>query len=149
MHVFGGRQEIKSDQANRQSLAGQTWYAKNEDTIDSFGIGVQSQLIEDKLDAGADYVMSRSTGKVNVDAGVVGGTFPELKTDLDTVKLYASYRLKDNMTLRAEYWYEDYNSKDWMLDGVDPATISDVLSLGEDSPDYTVHALMLSLRYRF
>jgi predicted porin len=94
-------------------------------------------------------MLSRSTGEVSVDDGTPGADFPDLVADLDTVKLYADYRLKDNMTLRAAYWYEDYNSDAWYLDGVDPATISNVLSFGEDSPDYTVHAVMLSIRYKF
>jgi MtrB/PioB family decaheme-associated outer membrane protein len=149
MHVFAGRQQIKSEQANSLTFSTPDWFAKNEDTIDSFGIGVKHQLIKDKLDVGVDYMLSRSTGEVSVDDGTPGADFPDLVADLDTVKLYADYRLKDNMTLRAAYWYEDYNSDAWYLDGVDPATISNVLSFGEDSPDYTVHAVMLSIRYKF
>jgi MtrB/PioB family decaheme-associated outer membrane protein len=149
LHVFANWQRIKSKQAGSQIFSNPDWSAKNNDTFDSYGIGVKHQLIKDKLDVGADYVLSRSTGKVNVDASAPGADFPDLKTDLDSVKLYSDYHLKENLTLHAAYWYEHYDSKDWMLDGVDPDTIPNVISFGEDSPNYNVHAVMMSVRYRF
>lgn len=149
LHMFANRVEIKSKQAGSQTFSTPDWFARNDDTITAFGIGVKHQMIKDKLDVGADYVLSRSTGEVVVKTGAPGADFPDLKTDLDTVKLYADYLLKENMTLHAAYWYEHYNSKDWALDGVNPDTIPNVISFGEESPDYNVHAVMLSLRYRF
>jgi hypothetical protein len=149
MNVFASWQQIKSEQAGSQTFSTPDWSAKNNDTFNSVGIGVKHQLIKDKLDVGADYVLSRSTGKVDVQTGGPDSKFPDLKSDLDTVKLYADYRLKENMTLHAAYWYEHYNSKDWALDGVNPDTIPNVISFGEEAPDYNQHAVMLSLRYRF
>ena len=105
--------------------------------------------MQHKLIVGADYVLSRSTGKISVETGAPGADFPDLKADLDTLKLYADYRLKDNLTLHVAYWYERYDSKDWMLDGVDPDTISGLLGFGELTPRYDVHVVMISTRYRF
>ena len=111
---------------------------------------MKHRLILDKLDVGADYALLHSTSQISVDQTTAPASyFPDLKTDLDTVKLYADYRLKDDITLHAAYWYENYDSRDWALDGVVPATLSNVISLGRNSPDYEVHAVMLSLRYRF
>jgi len=148
-HAFAGWQQIKSEQAGSQSFSTPDWLAKNDDTIATFGIGVKHQFIKDKLDVGADYVMSRSTGKIDVETGAPGGEFPDLKTDLDSVKLYADYQVRENLTLHAAYWYEHYNSKDWMLDGVYPDTIPNVIAFGEESPHYSQNAVMMSLRYRF
>jgi MtrB/PioB family decaheme-associated outer membrane protein len=147
--AFGGREQIKSEQAGSQAFAAPDWFAKNDDTFDSFGIGVKHQLIEDKLDVGADYVWSRSTGEIRVDNGSSPADFPDLKTSLDTLNLYASYRLRDNLTLRAAYWYEEYDSSDWMLDGVNPATIPNVIAFGDLSPEYDVHVITMSVRYQF
>lgn len=149
LHVFAGWQQIKSEQAGSQSFSTPDWFAKNDDNIKTAGIGVKHQLIKDKLDVGADYVLSRSSGAVDVQTGAPNGNFPDLKSDLDTFKLYADYRLKENLTLHGAYWYEHYSSKDWMVDGVNPATIPNVITFGEDSPDYSVHAVMMSVRYRF
>jgi MtrB/PioB family decaheme-associated outer membrane protein len=149
LHVFASWQRIESRQSGSVTYSTPDWSAKNNDSFDSYGVGVKHQLIKDKLDIGADYVFSRSTGEVNVDNGAPGGDFPDLKTDLNTVKLYADYRVKENLTLHTAYWYEHYDSKDWMIDGVNPDTIPNVISFGEDSPSYNVHAVMMSARYRF
>jgi MtrB/PioB family decaheme-associated outer membrane protein len=149
LHAFASWQKIKSDQAGSQSFATADWFAKYDDTIDNFGIGVKHRLIRDKLDIGADYALLNSTSEISVQTGVPGAAFPDLKTELDTVKLYADYHLKDDITLHAAYWYENYDSRDWSRDGVDPATISNVLGLGEDAPSYDVHVVMVSVRYLF
>jgi predicted porin len=121
------------------------WSAKNDDTITTAGIGIKYQPIEDKLDIGADYTRSHSRGEISVS----GSEFPDLDTERDTLKLYATYRIKEDMSLHAAYWYEHYDSDDWALDGVDPDTVGNVLSLGEASPSYNVNALGLSVRYSF
>ena len=125
------------------------WFAVNNDIVNSAGIGFKHNLIKDKLDVGADYTLSYSTGKVRTNGGGTGGNFPDLKSNLDSVKLYADYRLKENLSLHAAYWYEHYRSKDWMLDGVYPDTIPNVIAFGQQSPDYNANAVMMSLRYRF
>ena len=149
LHLFATWQRIKSRQAGSSTYSTPDWSAKNVDSFDSYGIGVKHHLIKDKLDVGADYVLSRSTGKVNVDNGTPDGDFPDLKTDLDTLKLYADYRMKENLTLHTAYWYEHYDSEDWMVDNVNSDTIPNVISFGENAPSYNVHAVMMSLRYRF
>jgi len=149
LHAFASWQEIQSDQVGSQSFATADWFATYDDTVDNFGIGVKHRLIQDKLDIGADYSLLNSTSEISVETGAPGTSFPDLKTELDIVKLYADYHLKDDITLHAAYWYEAYDSRDWSREGVGPATISNVLAFGEDAPSYDVHAVMLSVRYRF
>jgi opacity protein-like surface antigen len=57
--------------------------------------------------------------------------------------------MKKNVALQAGYWYEHYTSRDWMLDGVAPATIPNVLALGLQAPQYKVNVVRVSLRYKF
>jgi len=149
LHFFAGQERIKSKQAGSQTGSLPYWFARNDDTVTSAGIGIAHQLIVDKLDVGADFTAMRTTGKIDVDGGTAQPPFPDLKTDLDSLKLYANYRLRENMTVHAAYWYENYNSKDWHLDGVAPDTIPNVLSFGAESPDYEIHVVALSLRYKF
>ena len=53
------------------------------------------------------------------------------------------------MSLRAGYWYERYDTNTWMLDGVTPDTIPNVLTFGEQPPQYHVHVIAMSVRYKF
>jgi MtrB/PioB family decaheme-associated outer membrane protein len=149
LHFFANHQEIKSTQAGSQTFSTPDWSAENKDRIDFFGIGLKHAAIKDKLDIGADYGTSRSKGEISVTTGALNPAFPSLSTTLDSLKLYATYRLKDNVSLQASYWYERYDSKNWMLDGVAPGTIPNVLNLGEQAPRYSVNVLRLALRYKF
>lgn len=63
--------------------------------------------------------------------------------------MYSAFRWKKDWSIQARYWIEHYQSSDWALDDVEPNTLANVITLGEDSPDYTVHVLTLSLAYRF
>ncbi len=149
LHAFGGHQEIKSTQAGSQAYATADWSGENNDTVDFVGLGLKHVAIKDKLDIGADYNISRSRGEINVITGALTPGFPDQTTRIDSLKLYATYKMKDNMSLVGSYWLEHYDSKNWMLDGVTPSTIPNVLAFGEQPPRYRVHVLRLALRYRF
>ena len=149
LHLFASHQEIRSTQAGSQTFSVPDWSGENKDTIDFFGLGVKHAAIKDKLDIGADVSVMHSRGEINVNNGATVPPFPNLTTSRDTLKLYATYRLKENMSLQGGYWYERYDSRDWMLDGVAPATIPNVLSLGLQPPQYHVNVVRVSISYKF
>ncbi|MDH3563574.1 MAG: MtrB/PioB family outer membrane beta-barrel protein, partial [Gammaproteobacteria bacterium] len=125
------------------------WTGANKDTFHVLGIGVKHAMIKNKLDVGADYTVSNSVGKVSVTTGAPDPAFPDLESRLNSLKLYATYRLKDNMSLQGAYWFERYSTQNWMLENVAPGTIPNVLSLGEIPPSYRASVLSVSLRYNF
>jgi len=147
LHFFVGQQMLESSQVGSQTFSTPDWFADNNDTITTAGIGL-TQVINEKLDIGADFTMSRSVGEITVTSASPS-VFPDLTTNLDSLKLYANYRFKEAMSLYLGYWYESYDSSNWALDGVTPSTIPNVLSLGIQSPSYDVNVVALSLRYQF
>lgn len=149
VHLFANHQTIRSKQAGSQAFATPDWFAENNDTVKLVGVGFKHAAIKNKLDLGADYTWTRTQSAIRVDAGVADPAFPNLSTALDSLRLYAAYRLKDNVTLNAGYWYERYRSANWALDGVAPGTIPNVLAFGEQAPQYRVHVLRASVRYGF
>jgi MtrB/PioB family decaheme-associated outer membrane protein len=149
MHVFYNRQKIESSQAGSSVFGAPDWFAENEDLIDTAGIGVKHQMIPERLDVGADYVLSQSHGKIRVATGTPQYLFPELATDLTSVKLYATYRLATALSLNAAFVHETYAVDDWSIDGVTPTTVATVLTLGEQTPDYEVNVITVSMRYAF
>ena len=149
LHLFANHQEIKSTQRGSQTFSTPDWSGENKDTIDTLGIGVKHAAIKDKLDIGADYTVSRSHSDISVNTGASNPAFPNLSASLDSLKLYANYRLKDNVSLLGGYWYERYDTRNWMLEGVTPSTIPNVLTLGEQPPRYHVNVIRLAVRYRF
>lgn len=149
LRLFAIHQEIKSKQAGSQTFSVPDWFADNKDTIDTFGLGIKHAAIKDKLDIGADWSASRSRSQIDVSTGVSNPGFPDIRAKLDTLKLYATYRLKESMSLQAGYWIERYSTQDWMLDNVAPSTIPNVLTMGLQAPQYHVNVLSLALRYKF
>ena len=75
--------------------------------------------------------------------------FPTAETRLDTFKLYGTYVLKDNLSITGSYHYEHYDTDDWRLDGIQPATVPNLLAFGTQAPHYSVNVFRVSLRYRF
>ena len=125
------------------------WSQDEDDTFNTAGIGFKHMLVKDKVDIGADYVLAKSRGKIEVATLVSSSSFPDLKTDLNSLKFYVDWRMNSKLSLNAALWYEDYESDDWQLDGVAPDTIPNVLTLGETSPSYDLYFLSLSVRYKF
>ena len=149
LYGFFNHEEIDSKQVGSSAANTPDWTGQNNDTIDTFGIGVKHTIIDDRLDIGADYNITKSRGEVQVNTGASDPGFPDNIVDLRIVKIHATYKLQDNLTLKGTYWYESYDSSNWSLDGVSADTIPNVLSLGEKSPSYDVHVIMMSLRYKF
>jgi len=142
-------ERIRSRQDGSLAFAAPDWSGRVKDRFEMFGLGVRHAAIPDKLDIGADLSTSRGRSNVEVQTGVGEAPFPVNKVVRDSVRLYANYKLNDQATLNGSYWYENYESQDWRLDGVLPATLPDLLSFGQQAPQYRVHVLRVSLRYRF
>jgi len=144
---YASHEQIKSRQANAELLApSPLWTSENTDTIDTAGAGFKYRVHE-KLDLGIDYTFVRSSGEILIESATVG--FPDLETRLNSARLYIDYATKKKLSLRLSYWYEDYRSDDWALDGVTPSTISNVLAFGQGTPSYYINVVALSGRYEF
>jgi MtrB/PioB family decaheme-associated outer membrane protein len=149
-YLFYTFERIESKQRNSASFAAQVWDEKSRDSFDTLGVGVKVEAIRRKLDLGADYLYSRGRGEIDVQGvGGVTDSFPNLKTRLHGFSLYADYKLRPNMSVKAGYRYEKYDSSNWSLDDVSTNTIPSVLSLGSPSPYYTQNVYSLSLQYQF
>lgn len=149
LHAFAQGERIRSTQLGSQSFASADWSGRIEDEVDVVGIGVKHNALKGKLELGANYTYSRSRSDVSVDLLFATPGFPTATTSLDSLKLYAAYKLQDNLTLTGSFWHEDYKSRDWRLDGVLPNTVGNLLSLGDQPPRYRVNVVNVVLRYRF
>lgn len=149
LHVFAQGEEIRSRQAGSQLVAQPDWWGRTRDSFEVLGLGARHLALKGKLELGADLVFARSRSRMWVDTGLSDPGFPTATTARDTLKLHATYRLRDNLSLIGSYWYERYDAQDWRLDGVLPATVPNLLALGEQPPRYHVNVLGVAVRYRF
>lgn len=149
LSLFAQSEQVRSGQAGSQLYGQPDWWAHNKDEVDLVGMGIKHMALGGKLEVGADLLFSRSRSDITVDAGPISPPFPTATTSLDRFKIHATYKLKENMSITGGWWYERYDSQDWRLDGVQPATIPNLLAFGAQAPRYNVNVLSVALRYGF
>ena len=149
LHLFAQGEHLRSRQAGSQLFAQPDWTGRTKDVVELLGLGVSHVALKGKLELGADLFLSRARSAIAVDTGAADAPFPSATTAMDSLKLRATWRLKDNLSLLGSYWYERYDARDWRLDGVLPATVPNLLAFGEQPPRYRVNVVRLALRYRF
>jgi MtrB/PioB family decaheme-associated outer membrane protein len=147
--VFAHSEQIRARQAGSGSFNLPDWNSSSKDRFELLGASVSHAAIPDKLDIGAEISSSRARSSLRVATGVGEDPFPVAKTALDTVRLFATYKLNDQMTLLGSIWNERQVADDWRLDGVLPDSVGNLLSFGQTAPHYNVVVLRLALRYRF
>jgi MtrB/PioB family decaheme-associated outer membrane protein len=152
-HAFYTREDIKSKQSGSEAgTATPDWKADFDDTVDTWGISAKMTGIRSKWDVGADLVYSTAKGEADLQNLNPVGTvtqYPDLETDLTSLKLWTQYHYRKDISLKLSYWYEDYSADNWALDNLQEDSIGNLLLLGEDTQDYHVHAIAASVIYRF
>lgn len=149
VYAFFTRQVIESEQAGSENFSTPDWTASLEDTIYTAGFGLEwLNLIKD-LDLGLDFNHSNGRGEMQVTNRSNAPGFPNQSSDFNRLEIYSRYRLNENVTLRLDYWFEKLDTDDFFIDNVQPTTIPNLLSLGQQSPNYSVHAVGVSASYRF
>ena len=141
---FYSYEEINSNQSNMQGAT--TWIGENEDTFDTAGLGIKYYVIQDKLDLGLDFIHAEGNGKVNVLSKT---PYPDLVSKRDTVEFYSNYQYNEKLLLKFIYRYEKYDETNWAIDGVSNNTLDNILTLGNQSPNYKVGSFALSGQYKF
>lgn len=139
--------------ANLPSLTDPTqrWSIDTEDEVLTPGIGLNWNIIEDKLDLGVDYTVSLAQTRTDPAAGsaLTEAPLPDVDTRFHRVSAKLNYKLKDNLSLRFAYRYERLETEDFARDDIALDTMPFVLTLGSTSPDYDAHLFGLSVAYNF
>ncbi len=151
-------EDIRSEQVGQGTSAGpglgttNLWQADFDDTIHTAGIGAKVTGLNNKWDIGADLTYSRATGAIDLsteDTALNVTQYPDLKTQLGSLKLWTTYRQNKNLSYKVSYWFEDYKADNWALDGLDPDSLTNMLLMGEETLDYRVHVVGASAIYNF
>lgn len=147
--AFWQSERSRSVQAGSQFGAGADWRALGDDRFNVLGLGITHSLLADKLKLGADLSLARAKSDLSVDTSYAQPQFPQANTSQDSFKVYANYKLGESLWLNGSLWHERYSATDWRLDGVMPGTLHNLLAFGQQSPEYRVTVLSVSVRYQF
>ena len=148
VYGFFNLDTIDSDIVNTSSGGSGVWNAATRDRIETSGVGLTA-VTGAKSSLGVDYVYSGSTGNISVKTSADEPPFDPLKTNLKNFKLHFDYDFSDHWGYRLYAEHEQYDSRDWAIDGLGVDGINSVLTMGEVSPDYSVWYYRLQLNYRF
>lgn len=132
------------------------WTTETEDRIHTFGTGIDWNVIENKFNVKLDFTYSQAntsydqwSGPALSASNSAAVPLTDVTTSLMDLSLTGDYKVKENMTARFRYMYERMRTEDFSLDRVEPNTLSNVMLMGQDSPNYDAHVFGLSLIYKF
>lgn len=146
---FAQAEEIRSRQAGSAAVAAPDWFASSKDQFQVVGISIKHAAIPDKLDLGLEVSSTRALSDQSVTTVLPTPGFPTGRTLTDVARLFATYKLSDQLSITGSWWYQSVNAQDWHVDGVQPATVYNLLSFGQGAPNYQVNVLRVAVRYSF
>jgi MtrB/PioB family decaheme-associated outer membrane protein len=148
LYLTGGYEDIESEQFGSESFAREDWNATNNDKFYTAGGGFRVREIGGKFDLQMDYTRSEGTSEINVTSVAAGPSqFPDLESTLEYLRLLVTYQQSDRLELTMNLRYQSFLAEDWALEGVGPATIPSVLTLGAQPYDEDVFIFGLGFRY--
>lgn len=148
-YLRGGYEDLALGVVNSETFGSADWNSKHRDRFRTVDGGVAFKG-DGRFDASLSVRYAHGTGDTDVASKFSGADrYPELETELLGGEFDVGYQLNDAIDLRLTVRYEDFSSSDWALQGVEPATIPTVLTMGADPDDYDVYVVSLSMRYSF
>jgi hypothetical protein len=145
-----GWDESHARQNGSSSFDGTDWSAETDDTLRAGGVTLRLPQVTSQVAVALDVYFANTDGDVaTASAFSPTGVMPQLRTRMNGAELTGEYRWSPALTLRGALRYEHFDSDDWQLDGVQPATVPTLLSLGADAYDYDVMLFEIAFTYRF
>lgn len=137
---------LKSDQSGREWIVtpavSTPWTSSDSNTTQTVGLNLNWKAVVKKLDINADLVYSDFSGEIQYPGST---NLPELKSRLTAIGINGVYQIKENISFRAGYRYENYRESDWA--NVNLPTVTN--NLGTTPRDQETHVVFLSVRYAF
>ena len=148
LYVTGGYENIESEQSGSEAFAIPDWRANNTDKFYTAGAGFRIRKIADKFDLQMDYTRSDGTTEIETNSASAGlSPFPDLESTFDYLRLRLAYNRSERLQLNANVRLQRFAAEDWALEGVGPATIPVILTLGADPYDDETWIIGFGFRY--
>ncbi len=162
LHAHLARESMAFDQDARSFQGGanrlphsvdpnRNFSVQHRDRVDSAGLGARYQLRGSPWSWRVDFAQNDADGRIAVSTGpaLTSAPLPDSRARLRTFNLAVDRRHSEKLDWRLRYRAEQFDGADWAFDASTPGTLSNVILLGEQRPDYRDHALILSVRTSF
>lgn len=130
-------------------LASRTWQVDSVDQVRGGGLRGQWSGLGGRLTLESEAAITLADTDTGPGSpGLAWSPLPSVTTDILQLSARVSYALAGGREVRLRWFYEDFTSTDFGLDGVAPDTLSNVILLGNQSPSYDGHRIELSMVFR-
>jgi MtrB/PioB family decaheme-associated outer membrane protein len=146
IYLLAGMEDIDALQSGSASFSSPTWQAVHRDRFDHYGAGIQLRQLGERASLNVEYLATDGDTSINVRASN-GGVLPNITSELESLRLTLGLELNDRAQIDLSARYESFKTSDWAIEGVEPDTISTVLTLGADPWDYDTWVVGVGFRY--
>lgn len=131
---------------NQSTLSGGTsqWSAQLENVSNAIGFGVRGKASE-KMQVGADLQYAKDTSKYGLSPLLTSSGLPDIHNKTTSLKLFGTYALQKQSTVRLDYIHDRRTTDDWTWSGF---TYNDGTTVYLD-PNQKVHFIGVSYIYKF
>lgn len=148
VYLAAGFDQLDTLQAGSAAFTVPDWQADLADEFYSVGAGLRVSGIGEKADLQLDYSHAQGTTGILVSGGAGPAAFPDLESTLDSFRARLVYHWSNRLDAILQLRYERLPAEDWALEGVGPAALPTVLTLGALPYDDEAWLAGISFRYR-
>jgi len=147
-YIDGGYERLFDLQSGYAGIETTPWLAADTERFWNMGVGAR-WVPQERWTLSLDYLLAPSYDNTDTTAGGPPQAFPQNWTKLDSTRFDLAYRWTSAMQIHFRYTRETYNSSDWALNGVGPATVPNLLALGIQPFRDNVDLFGITVRYQF
>jgi MtrB/PioB family decaheme-associated outer membrane protein len=147
-YIDGGYEGLLNLQNGSTGTGSPPWLASSTERFWNLGIGGR-WIPQERWTVSLDYLLAPTYDSIDTTSGGLSQPFPQNWTKLDSTRLDLAYKWTSAMQVHFRYTRETYNSNDWSLNGVGPATVPNLLALGVQPYRDNVNLFALTVRYQF
>jgi hypothetical protein len=147
-YIEGGYERLFNLQNGYTGVDTSAWLTSDTERFWDLSVGAR-WVPQARWTLTLDYLMAPSYDNTDTTTGGPQQAFPQNWSKLDSARFKATYQWTPALQIHFRYTRETYNSSDWALNGVGPATIPNLLALGLQPYRDNVNVFALTARYQF
>jgi MtrB/PioB family decaheme-associated outer membrane protein len=147
-YVEGGYERLFNFQNGYTGVDTSPWLTSDTERFWDLSVGAR-WVPQARWTLTLDYLMAPSYDNTDTTTGGPQQAFPQNWSKLESARFKATYQWTPALQIHFRYTRETYNSSDWALNGVGPATIPNLLAFGVQPYRDNVNVFALTARYRF
>ena len=148
LSIYASRDDISSVMSGFDFATQLPWEGLTDDRTTTYGLNLSGKS-SSTFSWGLDWMHANSRGQIGVRSTPGDPPFPDLRTRIGNLRGYLNLAITHHWGIKFVLEYESLSTSDWQIDGLGPASISNVLTLGDISPRYYITQVRLQASYRF